>query len=31
VHSGKLQVVEAEYELDTGKVIRLDSSAGAMN
>jgi carbonic anhydrase len=29
VHPGKLQVIEAEYELDTGKVVRLDSSAGS--
>jgi carbonic anhydrase len=31
VHSGKLQVVEAEYELDTGKVVRLDAAASAKN
>jgi len=29
--AGKLGVVEAEYELDTGKVIRLNSSASAQN
>jgi len=31
VKSGKLSVVEAEYELDTGKVVRLDASAAAQD
>jgi carbonic anhydrase len=31
VKSGKLGVVEAEYELDSGKVIRLNSPASAKN
>jgi carbonic anhydrase len=26
VHSGKLQVIEAEYELETGKVVRIDAA-----
>jgi len=29
VNSGKLKVIEAEYELDTGKVVRLPASATA--
>jgi len=31
VKSGKLSVVEAEYELDSGKVVRLNSPASAKN
>jgi len=31
VKSGKLNVVEAEYELDSGKVVRLNSPASAKN
>jgi hypothetical protein len=31
VKSGKLGMVEAEYELDSGKVIRLNSPASAKN
>jgi carbonic anhydrase len=31
VKSGKLNVVEAEYELDTCKVVRLDASAAAQD
>jgi carbonic anhydrase len=31
VSSGKLKMIQAEYELDTGKVIRLDASAAAQD
>jgi hypothetical protein len=31
VKSGKLSVIEAEYELDTGKVVRLNAPASAQN
>jgi carbonic anhydrase len=31
VKSGKLTVIEAEYELDTGKVVRLDTPPSAQN
>ena len=31
VNSGKLKVIEAEYELDTGKVVRLGAPATAQN
>ena len=31
VNSGKLRVIEAEYELDTGKVVRLAASPTAQN
>jgi carbonic anhydrase len=31
VNTGKLKVIEAEYELDTGKVVRLDAPAAAQN
>lgn len=31
VKSGKLTVIEAEYQFDTGKVVRLDSPAGHQN
>lgn len=31
VRSGKLKIVEAEYDLDSGKVLRLDNAAGAQN
>ncbi len=31
VKSGKLHVIEAEYQLDTGEVVRLDAAASAQN
>ena len=31
VKSGKLSVIEAEYELDTGQVVRLNAPAGVQN
>jgi carbonic anhydrase len=31
VKSGKLKVIEAEYQLDTGKVVRLDAPASSQN
>jgi len=31
VAAGKLTVIEAEYELDTGKVLRLNPAAGNQN
>ena len=31
VRSGKLNVIEAEYELDSGKVVRLNAPRGAQN
>jgi carbonic anhydrase len=31
VRSGKIKIVEAEYELDSGRVVPLDNSAGSRN
>jgi carbonic anhydrase len=31
VEAGKLSVIEAEYELDSGQVVRLNASAGSQN
>jgi carbonic anhydrase len=31
VHSGNLQVVEAEYSFDSSRIVRLDSSSSAQN
>jgi len=31
VKSGKLTVIEAEYELDAGRVVRLNAPASAQN